>query len=441
MQFGYVELTMKKRIVRYFITLCVTGSMVFTLSCENTTLLTIGDVRYTMADFKEVVQFAPTDDSLQRLEKINDFIGQRLMYIEGDARGYADDPVVRVAFETHQKEIIYRGFYEEQVVNRVQVAESEIKKMYDQMVEQYHLAQIVIDDESLGTFVVQQLQQGVPFESLLHYSLDTLTENGDIGNFAVMSLPPEILEAVKKTKDGATTTLIHFGEYYYILKVIERLRTETPTFESIRENLKQSLQRDKIEERARQFISEIVEDAKVEYNDKGLEACIKPDSLITEEDLNTWVVKKYDTAFVYVRTLRNAVMYQYQRSAVEPKMLIERVLIPDLIYDKAQQERFDRTTKIKKRLDDALSFLIYQKFYSDEILEKVDVDSSDVESYFSAHRDDYPDKELADVFSLVKARLRDEQITAMRKQIQNELWEKYQPEVNETVVSKLLKEE
>lgn len=432
---------MKKRLLLYFIAFCVLNSMLFTTSCENTTLASVQDERYTINDFKEAVRFAPTDDSLQRLEKINDFIGQKLMYVEGKARGYADDPVVRVAFETHQKEIIYRSFYEEHVVNRANIPESEVRKMYDKMVEQYHLAQIVFDNESLGTYVVQQLQQGVPFESLLHYSLDTLTENGDIGNFSVMSLPPEILQPVEKRRPGETTELIHFGDYYYILKVIERQRAETPTFESIRENIRQSLQRDKIAELAEKFIMQIVESAGIEYNEKGLEACIKPDSLITEEDLDLWVVKKYDTSYVYVKTIRTAVMHQYQRSFVEPRKLIERVLIPDLIYDKALQEHFDKTTKTKKKLDDALSFLIYQKYYSDEILEKVVVDSSEVEEYFSAHASEYPDKKLMDVFGVVKAKLREERITMLRKQVQKELWEKYQPDINQAVVDKLLKEE
>ena len=80
--------------------------------------------------------------------------------------------------------------------------------------------------------------------------------------------------------------------------------------------------------------------------------------------MNKWVVKKYDTSYVRVRTIRQAVLYQYRQSLIEPKTLIERVLIPDIIYDRAEREHFDKKVKIKRRLSDALSLLLYQKFYS-----------------------------------------------------------------------------
>ena len=51
-------------------------------SFENQVLLTIDSDKYTIADFRENFPFAPTDDSLKRLEKIDEFINQKLVVKE-----------------------------------------------------------------------------------------------------------------------------------------------------------------------------------------------------------------------------------------------------------------------------------------------------------------------------------------------------------------------
>ncbi|GAI37801.1 unnamed protein product, partial [marine sediment metagenome] len=190
-----------------------------------------------------------------------------------------------------------------------------------------------------------------------------------------------------------------------------------------------------------QFIEKIVDKAKIEYNEEGLDALLKPESLITAEDLNKWVVKKHDTSYVQVRTIRQAVLNQYRQSSVEPRKLIERVLIPDLIYDKAVKEHFDKKVHVKKRLSNALSLLIYQKFYSDEVLGKAVVDSMEVVNYYEDHQDEYNDKKFSDVYLVLKAKVRDEKIASLRKNIFEGLHKKYNPEINQPVLEKLMKEE
>lgn len=416
---------------------------VFIISCsfENQVLVTTERDTYTIADFKENFQFAPTDDSLKRVEKVDEFVNHVLIVKEGRARGYDKDPIVTIAFETHRKEVIYRAYYEDKVINKVKVPDSEIRKIYNQIVNQYHLAQIVVDEESLAQHIQAELKKGVLFDSLLKLSLDTLTENGDIGTLAAIQLPPEIVTQVEKTKEGRTTNVIQLGNYLYIFKVIEHKKTDTPTFENIAPSIRNNLMREKILERAEQFIEKIVDKAKIEYNEEGLDALLKPESLITADDLNKWVVKKHDTSYVQVRTIRQAVLKQYKQSYVEPRKLIERVLVPDLIYDKAIKEHFDKKVHVKKRLSNALSLLIYQKFYSDEVLGKAVVDSMEVVNYYKDHKDEYNDKKFSDVYLVLNTKVRDEKIDSLRKNIFEDLHKKYNPEISQPVLEKLLKEE
>ncbi|MGB3342003.1 MAG: peptidyl-prolyl cis-trans isomerase [bacterium] len=430
---------MKKVINNHKLLLLLTVAII---SCtfENQTLVTIADEKYMVADFRETYQFQTTEDSLQRVKKVDEFVNQMLFVKEARSRGYDQDPVVITAYETHKKDIISRGYYEASVVNKVKISDSELRKTYAKMIDQYHIAQIVFDSESLALYIEGELKKGAVFESFLHFSLDTITENGDIGVFSAMSLPPEILEQFEKMSVGRTTNAIKFGEFYYILKMLDHSKADSPAFNEVRDELETNLKREKIREESEKFIEKLVKEARIEYNDRGLEALLKPDSLITEEDLNMWIVKKHDTSYVHVRSVRDAVMYQYRQSFIDPKMLIERVLIPDLMYEKAMMVHFDKNIKIKRQLENTMGLLTYQKFYNDEVLEKVTVDSMEIVEYYNTHPDEFEGKEYNDVYFPVKIQLRDAKIGRTRKEYYERLRDKYEVVLNQSVLDKLLKE-
>ncbi len=410
-------------------------------SFENQVLVNIDGEKYTVADFREKIPFTADDDSIARLEKVTTFIDQMLMAAEARERGYAEDPVIQTAFEAQKKDILTRSYYEDKVINKAKVSDSEIRKTYEKIIDQYHLAQIVVSEESLAQHIEGELRKGVPFDTLLHFSLDTITEGGDIGTFSAMSIPPEILERVRKLQEGDVSSAIHLGDYFYFLKLIEHKKTDTPKYEAVKENIRNNLLRDKATEIGDKLIDRLIREAKIEYNPEGLEALTKPDSLITEDDLAKWVVKKYDTSYVYVSTIRDAVYSQYKRSRIQPEILIERVLVPDLLYDRASREHLENTPKMKKRLRAVLLTLLHQKFYSDEVVGKATVDSTEVVDYYKDHKDEYQDKELEDVYLRVRTTIRDEKIAALRQKVYDDLHTEYNPEVNQAVVMRLLREE
>lgn len=408
---------------------------------ENPILVTVNNNNYTVADFEEFYQFTPADDSLTRMERINEFVNQVSVINEARARGYEEDLIVKAAFETHRKDIISRGFYEAEVLDKIKISEADIRKIYNKIVEQYHLAQIIVAEDSLAQYLENELKRGVSFDSLLQFSLDTLSINGDIGTFSAISLPPEILESLKKTKVDGVTDAIKLGNSIYFLKVLEYKIADTPKYEDVRVSIESNLMREQAMKKGTEFTQQIIDKATIEYNQEGLDILMKPDSLITEADLNTWVVKKYDTSYVYVKTIKDAIQYQYQRSFIAPQQLIDRVLTPDLVYDEAIRKNFDKKSETKRKLQNSLSLLLYQKLYSDEILENAIIDSIEVVKYYKEHWIEYKDKKFSEIYGLLKSQLREERVEFLRNNLFGDLRKKYKPEINEETVAKLLKEE
>ncbi|MBE0433344.1 peptidyl-prolyl cis-trans isomerase [candidate division WOR-3 bacterium] len=415
----------------------------FVIGCsyENKTLLTVGDSKYTVADFKEVVQFTPAVDSATRMRRVEDFVDQMCVVEEARAAGYENDQVVRAAYETNRRDIVWRSYYGDVVLGKVKVKDSEVRGLYNKIVDQYHLAQIVVDEESLATYLTAELKKGTPFEDLLAYSLDTMSENGDIGTFSVISIPPEIMTPLKKVRRGGVTDAIKFGEFYMIFKVIEHSIAETPTFEEIKDNIKSNLWQERAAAEAETYVEDVLKRAKVEYNPQGLEILAKPESLVTQDDLSTWVVKKYDTSYVYVRSVIDAVRHLSRGARIDPKRLIEQELIPDLIYDEAVKNYHDRRITIKRKIDNAYTLLLYQKFYSDHVTGAVTVDSAEVREYFRLYGDEFKDTDMSKVHPAITARLRDAKVDSMRSGLFEMLRAKYGPVVNQGVLAGLLREE
>uniref|UniRef100_A0A7C4XVI4 peptidylprolyl isomerase n=1 Tax=candidate division WOR-3 bacterium TaxID=2052148 RepID=A0A7C4XVI4_UNCW3 len=417
-------------------------SLFFIIGCsKDEVLVTINGNKFTLSDLKSDYQLAPSDDSVKIMGKVDDFINNKLILIEAKKQGYENDPVVMRAFETSRKDVIWRGYYEAKVIDKIKVSESAVRKIYNQITDQYHLAMIVQNNDSIANYISSQLKNGVPFDSLIKYSLDTLSKTGDIGSFSAISIPEELLKSLKRTKTGGVAGPVKFGDFIYFLKVIEHKKSTTPAYKDVSENIRNNLKYEEAKKKGEEFVDKIIKEAKVEYNQEGLDILLKPDSLITEKDLETWVVKKYDTSFVKVRTVIDAIRYQYKQSSIEPKVLIERELVPDLIYDAALKANAENLPQIKSNLQKTLDNLIHQKFYSDRVLEKVQIDSQMVANYFQQHKSDYPDKKLADVYTVITARLREMQVDSLRKILFDELRKKYQPQINEKVLVKLLTKE
>lgn len=415
----------------------------FIVSCsfESKTLLTINNSKYTVADLEERFKFAVTDDSVKRMEKVDDFIDQMLAVEEAKLLGYEEDPVVRTAYETNEKEVIWRSYYNDAVLGKVKVRDSEVRELYGKLVEQYHLAQIVVAEESLANYVYAEFKKGTSFEALLVYSLDTMSNDGDIGTFSVISIPPEIMDVLKSVKVGGVTKPVKFGEYYILFRVVEHSIADQPAYDEVEANVRQNLWQEKARAEGERYYNKIREKARVEYNPEGLDILVKPESLVTEDDLDTWVVKKYDSDYVYVRSVINAVRYLRAGRNIDPQYLIDQELIPDLIYDEALRNHHDKLTTTKRKLRNTMATLLYQKYYSDKVVEKAQVDSLEAVEYYRSHRDEFEGKNFDQAFSIAQARLRDAKVDSLRSNLFKTLREKHKPEVNEAVLAQFLKEE
>lgn len=222
-----------------------------------------------------------------------------------------------------------------------------------------------------------------------------------------------------------------------IVKMIEHVQGDVPPFDKVETDLTRRLEIEKKNKVAREFIDAIFKNACIEYNQPGLELLVKPDSLLKPQDFEEWVLKKYKSKVVRVKTMRPAVKKLYDFYGFDPKVLVERELQPDLLYDEAIRRRLDRTADFQKKMQDALSELLSQKYYDQQILGLAPaVDSAEVFGYYTAHKAELK-KTFKEAYADINMLLYQQKIEAKKIETLNQLRSKYPVEVFEKTLEKL----
>jgi len=381
-------------------------------------------------------------DSLIDQARLDEMVQKRLFALEGRALGMEKDSAVILGRETFEKSLLLDFLYDEVVTKKAKVTPGEAKEVYSKLKDQYDLAQIIVETDAAAKQVWAEIANNVPFETLaVKYSTDENSKmyGGKIGVLPVQALDPEIYRRIKDLPAGGVTRPFPHQNKYYLVRMIEHKTVDLPAFEEIQNEIAQRLETERKNKLAREFIDWIFEKAAIEYNPKGLEVITKDDSLLAPGDLDEWAVKKYKTKVVRVRTLRPAVKRLYDLYGFDPKILVQRELQTDLLYDEAMRRNLNRKPDFVAKMEDGLDELLSQKFYDQQVLAKVTVDTVAMLQYYQDHKAELK-KPYKDAVGEIWAILYDQNIKKAQNEVSASLESKYPVEINQPVVDKYLKE-
>ncbi len=410
------------------------------LSCyqdRSEVLFTIGQESVRLSEYQRRY-----GDTIIDKARFDELLEKKLFALKGKALNLDQDSAVIRGLDVYRKGILLEFLYDEVVNKRVRIQPDKIKNFYNKIKDQYHLAQIVVNDEASAQMVYQKITKNEPFETLaVKYSIDDNSKmyGGNIGFQAVQSINPEIYQRIKDLPDGGTTKPFPFQGKFLIVKVIEHKEADLPPFDQVQEEIKKRLEVEQKNQLACEFIDWIFKKAAIEYNPRGLEVIIKPDSELTPGDLEEWLVKKYKNKIVKVRTLRPTIKRLYDLYGFDPKMLVQRELQTDLLCDEALRRNIDRKREFILKIKDGQEELISQKFYDQEVLSQIRIDSAEINAYYQEHKSEFK-KPLKDSWSEIWTMLWTQKVASTRVKLLNELKNEYPIKLSEKILAKLPKE-
>jgi peptidyl-prolyl cis-trans isomerase C len=199
-----------------------------------------------------------TPDSPQ----LNDAVREELIRraaIEQAARALGIDKRAEVVAQTElSAQVVLIRAYLQDWVKANPVSDAEIKQEYDTFKEklgtkEYHARHVLLKTEEEAKALITKLDGGAKFETLAKDSLDPGSKDngGDLGWANPGNFVPPFSEAlVKLTKGAYTKTPVKtdFGYHVILLEdVRDRDRKNDPTLETVKPQIQQALQQQKVE--------------------------------------------------------------------------------------------------------------------------------------------------------------------------------------------------
>lgn len=141
------------------------------------------------------------------------------------------------------------------------VADADLRSEYDKFraaqasAEEYQTRHILIKDEKAAKAALARLNKGEKFDKLaiaLSEDAGTKAKGGELGWVrSDANLVKPFLEAMKKLRKGETSELVKSDFGYHIIRVDDVRKVEPPSFEQLRAELSQFMQRRAIEQMVR----------------------------------------------------------------------------------------------------------------------------------------------------------------------------------------------
>ncbi len=243
-------------------------------------VIEVGDVKIYDQDIKEEMENLPeqlkhmvsTKDG--KKEFLESIVKREIIFLEAKKEGLESDPKVVKDLEKIKKRLVIDAFLKKKILSDTKVDEKELKAFYEKMKkelaepEKTHSKHILVKEKKLADEIYEKLKKDPSkFEDLAReYSIDSSgKQGGDIGAHEKGTLVPEYegaLEKLKKPGDISPVTKTQFG--YHIIKLVGREAGKVPTFEEVKEELKDAY----IRENQKKVFDTLLEDLKKKYSVK-----------------------------------------------------------------------------------------------------------------------------------------------------------------------------
>ena len=189
------------------------------------------------------------DDPKIREQGREMLITRELILQEADKTGVAQRPDVREQIEQSKTGVLVAAVFQE-YIEKEGVTEADLKSAYESMKTQYsgkeyHVEHILVEKEADAKAIIAQIKGGAKFADIAKAkSKDpgSAPNGGDLGWVSEKALVPEFSKAMVGLKNGQMTdkpVKTQFG--WHIIKVDESREAKVPSFDEVKDQLKQMI--------------------------------------------------------------------------------------------------------------------------------------------------------------------------------------------------------
>jgi peptidyl-prolyl cis-trans isomerase C len=244
---------------------------------EGKALVKVDDEELTEEGLKAELSLAYGDSILPgaKLEYLNRWIDNQLLYEEAKKRGLDKLPEVQIRAKQATKDVTVLSLLNDQIAKNIQISEDDARKFYQQNKdffkreqEEVRASHILFSSQAQADSASARLKKGEDFELLAReLSLDSLTRNtgGDIGYFSLSNTDPVVARVASGLQTGMVSPPFKTAMGYHILKVTDRKpKGSIRDLEGVKATLMNQLLQEKRNQAISSLLGELKKKAKIE---------------------------------------------------------------------------------------------------------------------------------------------------------------------------------
>ncbi len=247
---------------------------------ENKVMAKVQDIEITQSDVQSFLQSLGEQTAMQiqsqpdGLERIlYELVNQNLMYLEAKENKLEEEEDFKSNLETAKKNLLIQ-YSVNKFLKNIEVKDEEVKEYFVANRDQFKkpatmtASHILVEDESEAEDILKKINDGLSFEdAAAEYSTCPSKEKGgDLGEFARGSMVPEFEEVAFNSEIGLIEKVVKTEFGYHIIKVVEKSEEETPSFEEVEDQVRQTMIQSKQQEAYMEKTDKLKEKYEVEIN-------------------------------------------------------------------------------------------------------------------------------------------------------------------------------
>jgi parvulin-like peptidyl-prolyl isomerase len=421
----------------FLVSLCLGGIML--MSCQKAApgkiIAKVNNDVITEAEFIKALPRGFASDSIEKAYRhrlIDQLINKKLFIQE--AKNLGLDKEIENGLEHDQQTILIQALYDDVVTKNVKINKSEINKAVKEMANEVHIKLISVQNEITAKMASDEIKKGALFDSVaVKYSEDPSSQNGgDIGFVPILYLEEPIRKAIMTMKPGQVSELIRGDKDFKLINFLEK-RTSSSSKQELQDNAQKLLEQQKSQKLAYAYLEKM--NKRLVYNPAGLAVFYKSYDSITPDEGEIWVVKKDSKKIVKAKNLLHVAReFPVSLDTAMRTYSIKRAIEDDVLYEDALTRKLDKKADIAAELESRKNDLLYEKFFLNEITQKINITDKDIADYYNAHKVQFGKSKLSDATPMIRNTIMSDQRQALYQTVVDALKSNAKIEINEKLL-------
>ena len=212
-------------------------------SSKSAPIIEVGSQVVTVADYERAARGAEGQymglPEQAKAEFVSDLRRRVLLLEQAHRLGHDTSSALANLHADEERRLLLQALYSELAPQAQPVSDAEVRALYEARKEESHVHLIYTSSRQTAVTAKDRIRGGEPFEQVAHtYSIaGVLPPDGDVGWIAPGSMPNPLDDALRRQVVGEVGGPYQTRDGFFLMRISERRRRETGTFEAQRASL------------------------------------------------------------------------------------------------------------------------------------------------------------------------------------------------------------